>query len=242
MTILMNIYYYESTKRKWKTKYICGCRCYERLQPNTKEFTTGEATGYGPGPRSRSTWWPQMRPPQTGVFWGVQQMRPPHNGVFLGGGWPDLFLETGFQLKKKIWRIIPFFFRLFWKTREKGMANAQPCPTTCEEVLDTSGPNKRWTCASWPQSHSSPPMCPDVRCAESDDCVLTSLPKCGGLSNEYSFECHSHWWHHTLSYNRDGHSKPIVWDTFWAESQRLSVFCRACLDSTSPWWRTVGTG
>ncbi len=33
------LYYYESTKRKLKTKYICGCRCYERLQPNTKEFT-----------------------------------------------------------------------------------------------------------------------------------------------------------------------------------------------------------
>jgi hypothetical protein len=31
--------YYESTKRKLKTKYICGCRCHERLQPNTKEFT-----------------------------------------------------------------------------------------------------------------------------------------------------------------------------------------------------------
>ncbi len=31
--------YYESTKRKLKTKYICGCRCYERLQPKTKEFT-----------------------------------------------------------------------------------------------------------------------------------------------------------------------------------------------------------
>ncbi len=31
--------YYESTKWKIKTKYICGCRCYERLQPNTKEFT-----------------------------------------------------------------------------------------------------------------------------------------------------------------------------------------------------------
>jgi hypothetical protein len=26
-------------KRKLKTKYIWGCRCYERLQPNTKEFT-----------------------------------------------------------------------------------------------------------------------------------------------------------------------------------------------------------
>ncbi len=33
------VYYYESIKRKLKTKYICGCRCYERLQPNTKEFT-----------------------------------------------------------------------------------------------------------------------------------------------------------------------------------------------------------
>ncbi len=34
-----SIIYYESTKRNLKTKYICGCRCYERLQPNTKEFT-----------------------------------------------------------------------------------------------------------------------------------------------------------------------------------------------------------
>jgi hypothetical protein len=31
--------YCESTKRKLKTIYICGCRCYERLQPKTKEFT-----------------------------------------------------------------------------------------------------------------------------------------------------------------------------------------------------------
>ena len=31
--------YYESTKRKLKTKYICECRCYERLQTKTKEFT-----------------------------------------------------------------------------------------------------------------------------------------------------------------------------------------------------------
>ncbi len=37
--LFLFIYYYESTKRKLKTKYICGCRCYERLQPNTKEFT-----------------------------------------------------------------------------------------------------------------------------------------------------------------------------------------------------------
>jgi hypothetical protein len=33
------VVYYESIKRKLKTKNICGCRCYERLQPNTKEFT-----------------------------------------------------------------------------------------------------------------------------------------------------------------------------------------------------------
>jgi hypothetical protein len=31
--------YYESTKAKLKTKYICGCRCYERLQTKTKECT-----------------------------------------------------------------------------------------------------------------------------------------------------------------------------------------------------------
>jgi hypothetical protein len=37
--LLFTFYYYESTKRKLQTKYICGCRCYERLQPNTKEFT-----------------------------------------------------------------------------------------------------------------------------------------------------------------------------------------------------------
>ncbi len=36
---LFIIHYYESTKRKLKTKNICGCRCYERLHPNTKEFT-----------------------------------------------------------------------------------------------------------------------------------------------------------------------------------------------------------
>ncbi len=29
----------ESTKRKRKTKYICECRCYERLKAKTKEFT-----------------------------------------------------------------------------------------------------------------------------------------------------------------------------------------------------------
>jgi hypothetical protein len=37
--IYKTFYYYESTKRKLKTKYICGCRCYERLQSNTTEFT-----------------------------------------------------------------------------------------------------------------------------------------------------------------------------------------------------------
>jgi diadenosine tetraphosphate (Ap4A) HIT family hydrolase len=31
--------YYESTKKKLKTKYICECRCYERLQTKTKEIT-----------------------------------------------------------------------------------------------------------------------------------------------------------------------------------------------------------
>ncbi len=36
---LLFIIYYESTKRNLKTKYICGCRCYERLQTKTKEFT-----------------------------------------------------------------------------------------------------------------------------------------------------------------------------------------------------------
>jgi hypothetical protein len=38
----------------------------------------------GPGPRSRSTCGPQMRPPHNGVFGWVQQMRPPHSGVFGG--------------------------------------------------------------------------------------------------------------------------------------------------------------
>ncbi len=37
--ILEHVVFYESIKRKLKTKYICGCRCYERLQPNTKKFT-----------------------------------------------------------------------------------------------------------------------------------------------------------------------------------------------------------
>ncbi len=31
--------YYESTKGNLKTKYICECRSYERLQTKTKEFT-----------------------------------------------------------------------------------------------------------------------------------------------------------------------------------------------------------
>jgi hypothetical protein len=29
---------YESINRKVKIKYICECRCYERLQTKTKEF------------------------------------------------------------------------------------------------------------------------------------------------------------------------------------------------------------
>ncbi len=36
--LLLLFIYYESTKRKLKTKHICGCRCYERLQTKTKEF------------------------------------------------------------------------------------------------------------------------------------------------------------------------------------------------------------
>jgi hypothetical protein len=31
--------YYEASKRKIETKYIRGCRCYERLQSKTKKFT-----------------------------------------------------------------------------------------------------------------------------------------------------------------------------------------------------------
>jgi hypothetical protein len=38
------LFYYEPTKRKLKTKYICGCRCYERLQTKTKEFTRNSYT------------------------------------------------------------------------------------------------------------------------------------------------------------------------------------------------------
>ena len=34
---------------------------------------------------------------------------------------------------------------------------------------------------------------PKKGCAEPDGCALSSLPKCGGLSNDYSFECHSRW-------------------------------------------------
>jgi hypothetical protein len=36
---LFLLIYYESTKRELQTKYICGCRCYERLQTKTNEFT-----------------------------------------------------------------------------------------------------------------------------------------------------------------------------------------------------------
>jgi len=39
--------YYESIKRKLKIKCICDlrCRCYERLQTKTKEFTLLTYTG-----------------------------------------------------------------------------------------------------------------------------------------------------------------------------------------------------
>jgi hypothetical protein len=39
LCMVLLLVYYESIKRKLKTKYIWGCWCYERLQPNTKEFT-----------------------------------------------------------------------------------------------------------------------------------------------------------------------------------------------------------
>jgi hypothetical protein len=40
--ILQVYFYYESTNRKIKSKYICEteCQCYERLQTKTKEFTS----------------------------------------------------------------------------------------------------------------------------------------------------------------------------------------------------------
>ena len=37
--------YYESIKRKLKIKCIYECRCYERLQTKTKEFTRLAYTG-----------------------------------------------------------------------------------------------------------------------------------------------------------------------------------------------------
>jgi len=36
---------YESIKRKLKINCICECRCYERLQTKTKEFTRLAYTG-----------------------------------------------------------------------------------------------------------------------------------------------------------------------------------------------------
>ena len=38
--------YYESIKRNLKIKCIYECRCYERLQTKTKEFTLLAYTGY----------------------------------------------------------------------------------------------------------------------------------------------------------------------------------------------------
>jgi hypothetical protein len=38
-------FYYESIKRNLKIKCICECRCYERLQTKTKEFTFVTYTG-----------------------------------------------------------------------------------------------------------------------------------------------------------------------------------------------------
>jgi len=39
------VVYYESIKRKLKIKCIYECRCYERLQTKTKEFTRLAYTG-----------------------------------------------------------------------------------------------------------------------------------------------------------------------------------------------------
>ena len=39
------VVYYESIKRKLKIKCIYECRCYERLQTKTKEFTLLTYTG-----------------------------------------------------------------------------------------------------------------------------------------------------------------------------------------------------
>ena len=39
------VVYYESIKRKLKIKCIYECRCYERLQTKTKEFTCLTYTG-----------------------------------------------------------------------------------------------------------------------------------------------------------------------------------------------------
>ena len=39
------VVYYESIKRKLKIKCICECRCFERLQTKTEEFTHLTYTG-----------------------------------------------------------------------------------------------------------------------------------------------------------------------------------------------------
>jgi len=39
--VLMNIVYYESRKREAKIRGIYECRCDERLQTKSKEFTRG---------------------------------------------------------------------------------------------------------------------------------------------------------------------------------------------------------
>jgi len=41
-----NVVYYESIKRNLKIKCIYECRCYERLQTKTKEFTLLAYTGF----------------------------------------------------------------------------------------------------------------------------------------------------------------------------------------------------
>jgi hypothetical protein len=93
--------------------------------------TTNETTpdrGFWGGPTNETT-------PDRGFGGGPTNETTPQWGFFGGGGTGPV-LETGFQLKKKLGELSHFFFRLFRKAREKDMANAQACPTACEEVLD----------------------------------------------------------------------------------------------------------
>jgi hypothetical protein len=146
------------------------------------QFSTGESTGDGPGPRSRSTWWPQMRPPHSdrGFWGGPTNETTPHRGFwggptkatipqrgFVGGvAWPHRTvpaLETGFQLKKKIGRLSQFF-SVFSKGEGKDHGKGSDVPCGNKEVLDVE--------RKWPYLPITPTqcaltlMCPDVCCVE----------------------------------------------------------------------------